>query len=99
MAKGLTTLHVKVTGAKPQEVKVMFFDLDRDSLFIGGERVKEYVRVIAQIRQGRTEAQKLELLEGMNRIMRAAVSKGEIQVQILEIDDTKTVMTNGVMNT
>jgi phenylpyruvate tautomerase PptA (4-oxalocrotonate tautomerase family) len=99
IAEELTKLHTNVTGAEPQAVKVMFFELDTHNIFIGGESAHKYVRVVGQIRQGRTEAQKTDLLEGMHKIMRAVVPKGEIQVQIQEIDDTKTVMTNGVMNT
>ena len=99
MAEGLTSLHVNVTGVEPQAVKVMFFELATHNIFIGGERPHEYVRMVAQIREGRTETQRTDLLEGMHKIISAVVPSGEIQVQIQEIDDTKTVMTNGVLNT
>lgn len=98
VARGLTELHTSVTGAESQVVKVMFLELDSDNIFVGGERVNEYVRAVGQIRQGRTHAQKHEILEGMYSILREIIPAGEVQTQILEIDDTKTVMTDGVMN-
>lgn len=101
LAEDLTRLHTSVTSTEafPGAVKVMFIDLDSDSLFVGGDKVDAYVRVIGQIRRGRTEEQKLALLSGMYQIMEAAVHGCEIQTQITEIDDTKTVMTNGSLNT
>ncbi len=100
VAEQLTSLHADVTGADPQAVKVMFFEFDTGNIFVGGEKPHEYyVRIVGQIRHGRTQAQRTDLFEGMNKIMRTIMPDGEIQVQIQEIDDTKTVMTNGVMNT
>lgn len=98
VAKELTRLHTDVTGAEPKAVKVMFFELGYVNFYVGGEHTGRYVRVVGQIRQGRTDTQKTDILEGMHKIMKEVLPKGEIQVQIQEIDDTKTVMTNGVMN-
>ena len=98
VAERLTLLHSSVTGAGPELVKVMFVDLDSDSIFIGGARPATYIRAFAQIREGRTTIQKSEILYGMYEILRSAMPSGEIQTQTVEIDDTKTVMTNGKMN-
>ena len=99
MADRFTALHVVVTGADAETVKVMFIELDADSIFIAGQRTGDYVRAVAQIRQGRTEVQKNDILWRMYEILRLVVHEGDIQTQIVEIDDTKTVMTNGVLNT
>ena len=98
VADRLTALHVSITGAEPDAVKVMFIEFDADSIFIGGKQTTEYVRAVGQIRQGRTEDQKKAILYGMYEILRLIVHDGEIQTQIVEIDDSKTVMTNGVLN-
>lgn len=37
-------------------------------------------------------------MQRIDATLRAAVLNGEIQVELVEIDDTKTVMTNGVLN-
>lgn len=100
LAGDLTLLHISVTSteASTGAVKVIFIDLDSESLFVGGDQVDAYVRVIGQIRFGRTEEQKLALLSGMHDIMKPVADGCEIQAQITEIDDTKTVMTNGLLN-
>ena len=98
LAIGLTDLHCHVTEASRESVKVMFIELDRDSFFSGGEKTEDYARAVAQIRSGRTDEQKTSILRGMYEILRAAVELGDIQTQIVEIEDTKTVMTNGVLN-
>ncbi len=95
----MTDLHVTITAVPANAVKVMFIKLDVDSIFIGGERTEDYARVVAQIRQGRTEVQKNAILHGMYEILRLVIDSGEIQTQVVEIDDAKTVMTNGVLNT
>ena len=61
----------------------------------------DWIRIIGQIRYGRTEEQKMRLLRGMYECVLFAMDKKaprEIQTQIVEIDDTKTVMTNGILN-
>ena len=103
IARQFTALHSSVTGAAEESVKVMFIPLDDHSFFSGGEQCNEHVRVVAQIRYGRTEEQKRSLLCGMYDIVHRAAGKKyygpDIQTQIVEIDDTATVMTNGVLNT
>ena len=102
IASGLTSLHSTVTAAQRKSVKVFFIALGRDSYFSGGEPAEEYVRVVAQIRQGRSQDQRMRLMRGMYELVHSVVGSSdgavEIQTQILEIDDTKTVLTNGVLN-
>ena len=98
LALKLTDLHSRITEAPRESVKVMFIELDRDSFFSGGERTENYVRAVGQIRSGRTEEQKMSILRGMYETLHAVVKTGQIQTQIVEIDDSKTVMTNGVLN-
>ena len=98
LAKSLTDLHSRVTETPEEAVKVMSVGLDVDSFFSGGKRIEDYVRLVGQIRRGRTEEEKWEILRGMYVILQVSLGKGEIQTQIIEIDDTKTVMTNGVLN-
>ena len=101
LAVTFTDLHAQVTGAAGNLVKVIFHELDEYSFFSGGRRVQDYIRVIAQIRIGRTESQKRQLLNGMSTIVHTIPGNKvdrEIQTQLVEIDDTKTVMTNGVLN-
>ena len=100
LATGLTDLHCKITGAPRNAVKVMFIQID--SFFSGGTKSGDYVRILGQIRRGRTEEQKLTILRGMYELVHEALGKQadrtEIQSQIAEIDDTKSVMTNGRLN-
>ncbi len=101
IAAALTNLHTEVTGAPQESVKVFFLPLEALDYFSGGTLAYGYVRVIAQIRQGISDEQKMRLLKGMYETVKAAKSAGklkEIQTQIVEIDDMKTVMTNGVLN-
>lgn len=102
LGRRFTRLHRNVTGAAPDTVKVIFLYLDEDSFFSGGERQEDYVRVVAQIRHGRTEDQRLTILRGMFEIVNTVVQRLaesiEIQTQIIEIDDANTVMTNGKQN-
>ncbi|KAF2484245.1 hypothetical protein BDY17DRAFT_323113 [Neohortaea acidophila] len=101
LAVNLTNLHCEVTGTPRDEVKVIFIPLDSQTFFWGGEPREGYVRIRAEIRVGRTEEQKGELLKGMTLIGNAAhwsPALQQIQTQIVEIDDRETVMTNGVMN-
>ena len=115
LAIGLTDLHANVTGASRDDVKIIFAPLDAYSFFKGGKPTQSYVRVVAQIRIGRTEEQKMQILSGMYKLVKAAFDQkpprfvsswsGQkheefiAETQIVEIDDTKTVMTNGVLNT
>ena len=103
VATRLTNLHSSVTGAPRDAVKVIFLRLDEDSFFSGGKSKQDYVRVVGQIRQGRSEEQKLRILKGMHDVVEQCfaltAAEKEVQTQIVEIDDTKTVMTNGVLNT
>lgn len=103
LAKDLSKLHCSVTGAKIESVKVIFHQLDSYTFFSGGEDKHDYVCVVAQIRRGRSEELKLFLLRGMYELIKDAfamkIEAQEIQTQIIEIDDERTVMTNGVLNT
>ena len=94
LALQLTILHSTVTGAPRESVKVMFIALDNDSFFSGGERSDDFVRVVGQIRCGRTQDQKSSILLGMYEILREVVTTGQIQTQIVGIDDTSTVYYN-----
>jgi phenylpyruvate tautomerase PptA (4-oxalocrotonate tautomerase family) len=97
-AESLTSIHCELTGAQPDTVKVMFLELDIPDLFIGGKTVRDYVRVIGQIREGRADEVMKQIMQRTYATLRAVVPTGEIQVQLIEIDDTKTVMTNGALN-
>ena len=94
----MTKIHCELTEAPPNAVKVMFLELGIPDLFIGGKTVRDYVRLIGQIREGRSDEVKNQILQRAYATLRAVVPNGEIQVQLVEIDDTKTVMTNGVLN-
>lgn len=102
LAENITKLHCSLTGAERNSVKIIFHQLDRYTFFSGGEDKYDYVRVIAQIRRGRSEEVRLALLRGMYEVTKSAFalkSEGqEIQTQIVEIDDERFVMTNGVLN-
>ena len=60
------------------------------------------MRAVAQIRRGRSEDAKQSLLRGMYELIKEAFAMKteaqEIQTQIIEIDDERTVMTNGILN-
>ena len=99
LALKLTDLHSRITEASRESIKVMFIELDHDSFFSGGERTQDYVRAVGQVRCGRTEEQKMSILRGMYEVLRSVVGVGQIQTQIVEIDDSKTVLTNGALNT
>lgn len=111
LALAFTNLHCTVTGTAPQAVKVIFIYLDEFDFFCGGDTKKDYVRVAAQIRKGRTEEQRMSILSGMFEIVQRELDRSsicrekdrpfdsDIETQIVEIDDTTTVMTNGVLNT
>lgn len=64
VAEVLTTLHHEIAVAPRYLVQVIFHDLDAGALFLAGQEVREgHVWIRADIRSGRTQRQKTELLE------------------------------------
>lgn len=64
VAIALTEIHHEVASASRYLVQVLFVDLAAGSQFLGGQPVPDgYVWIRADIRAGRTEALKRQLLE------------------------------------
>lgn len=66
VAELLTTLHAEIAIAPRYLVQVLFHDLNDGAIFLAGQEVKEgHVWVHADIRSGRTQEQKTQLLESI----------------------------------
>jgi len=63
LAQAITKIHAEVTGAEAYFAQVIFKELDIHDCFIGGELLDEaHIFINGQIRQGRSEQTKKQLL-------------------------------------
>lgn len=85
ISQAVTDVHCHVTGAPPTFVHVFFFEAEQvgvlQSLWGGDASPAEY-QLFGNIRSGRTDAIKMELVEGMRR----AVAK------VLDVDFSEVLM-------
>lgn len=104
IASGLVGTHLGVSpSVQPTAVKVWFLGMAPEDCFVGRDPATSYVRVHGQVRAGKTQEERDQLLHGMFAAVRDALGGqqweiGEIQTQVSEIDDTQCVMTNGKFN-
>ena len=102
LAQSLTQLHCSLTQVSPSTVKVLFFEMQREDIYSAGEPATYWARVTAQVRKGRGDVIIQKLMEGVNAavqdVVTGRIETVEVQIQVVEIEDWKTVMTNGSMN-
>lgn len=106
IALGLTQLHSDLTGCPRSAIKIFFCELDLWSFWSGGQKAQKYVRVEAQMKKTCTSEDKFAVLKGAYDIVAKVIEerkdgKGlgvEVQTQIIEVDVSESVMTDGVFD-
>lgn len=104
IALGLTDLHAGLTSCPRSSIKVIFRELDLWSFWSGGKKAQKYVRVEAQVKKTSPSEHKFAVLKGMHDVVAKVIAEKyngrspgvEVQTQILEVDVSESVMTNGV---
>ena len=88
IAKGITKIHNKVTGANTYFVQVIFNKTKNSDHFMGGRKVKEpQIFLYGQIRAGRTSKIKKKLIIELRDILikKSKINKSQVWVYILDL--------------
>ena len=87
IAKGITKIHFKVTGANTYFVQVIFNKTNDSDHFMGGKKVKEpQIFLHGQIRAGRTSKIKKKLILELRNILIKKSKLDETQVWLYIVD-------------
>ena len=88
IAKGITKIHNKVTGANTYFAQVIFNKTKNSDHFMGGKKVKEpQIFLYGQIRAGRTSKIKKKLILELRDILikKLNINKSQVWVYILDL--------------
>ena len=94
IAKGITSVHEKVTGAKSFFAQVIFVENKKDYHFMGGKFVKKKQLFLnGQIRAGRSEKIKDKLIKKLRDtlIQNSGLSREEIWVYIVDLPPAQMI--------
>ena len=94
LAKEITKIHNKATGANKYFAQVIFNDTKRGDHYIGGKIVsKPEIFIYGNIRSGRTAKVKNKLLTGLREIIRknTRLKKDNIWVYILDLKPNQMI--------
>ena len=94
LAKEITKIHNKATGANKYFAQVIFNDTKRGDHYIGGKIVsKPEIFIYGNIRSGRTAKVKNKLLTGLREIIRknTKLKKDNIWVYILDLKPSQMI--------
>ena len=87
IAKGITDIHSKITGANNYFAQVLFNETKKNDHFMGGKEVKDpQIFLLGQIRAGRTKKIKDELIKGLRNALIKTTKLDDTQVWIYIID-------------
>ena len=87
IAKGITKIHRKVTGANTYFAQVIFNKTNDNDHFMGGKRVKEpQIFLHGQIRAGRTSKIKKKLIIELRDVLIEKSKLDETQVWVYIVD-------------
>ena len=96
ISQAITDVHCHVTGAPPTFVHVAFFEADQVGLLQnlwGGEKETAPYQLFGNIRSGRTDETKRQLVAGMRQAVAA-----ELEVQLSDVSmATKDIQARWVM--
>ena len=88
LAKQITKIHNKATGANKYFAQVIFNDTKRGNHFMGGKIVsKSEIFIYGHIRSGRTSKVKNKLIKGLREIIKenTKLKKDNIWVYLLDL--------------
>ncbi len=88
LAKQITKIHNKATGANKYFAQVIFNDTKRGNHFMGGKIVsKSEIFIYGHIRSGRTSKVKSKLIKGLREIIKenTKLKKDNIWVYLLDL--------------
>ena len=93
IAKGITKIHSRVTGANTYFAQVIFNKTNNNDHFMGGKKVKEpQIFLHGQIRAGRSSKIKKKLILDLRDILVKKARLDETQVWVYIIDLTPAQM-------
>jgi phenylpyruvate tautomerase PptA (4-oxalocrotonate tautomerase family) len=88
IAKGITKIHNKITGANTYFAQVIFNKTENSNHFMGGKKVKEpHIFLYGQIRAGRSSKIKKKLILELRDILikKSKINKSQVWVYILDL--------------
>jgi phenylpyruvate tautomerase PptA (4-oxalocrotonate tautomerase family) len=88
IAKGITKVHNKVTGANNYFAQVIFNKTENSDHFMGGKKVKDpQIFLYGQIRAGRANKIKKKLILELRDILikKSKINKSQVWVYILDL--------------
>ena len=94
IAKGITSVHEKVTGAKSFFAQVIFVENKKNYHFMGGKSVKKKQLFLnGQIRAGRSEEIKDKLIKKLRDtlIQNSGLSRDKIWVYIVDLPPAQMI--------
>ena len=87
LAKTITKVHSKVTGANTYFAQVIFTKTKKNDHFMGGKEVKDpQIFLMGQIRAGRSKKIKAELIKGLRNALIKTTKLDDTQVWVYIID-------------
>tara|TARA_Y100001958_G_C21060442_1_gene423415 strand:+ start:378 stop:818 length:441 start_codon:yes stop_codon:yes gene_type:complete len=94
LAKGITRIHSKVTGANSYFAQVIFKENENDSHYIGGKTVQsKEVFLHGHIRAGRTNVIKKKLIEKLRDLIKKDLnlSRDQVWVYVSELEPSQMI--------
>ena len=94
LAKQITNIHNKATGANKYFAQVIFNDNKKENHYMGGKMVsKPEVFIYGHIRSGRTAKIKNKLITGLREVIRknTRLKKDNIWVYILDLKPSQMI--------
>ena len=87
LAKQITKIHNKATGANKYFAQVIFNDTKKGSHFMGGKLVtKSEIFIYGHIRSGRTSKVKNKLIQGLRKIIEEYTKLGKDNIWVYLLD-------------
>ena len=94
IAKGITKIHSRVTGANTYFAQVIFNKTKDNNHFISGKRVKEQqIFLLGQIRAGRSSRIKKKLIIGLRDIIikKTKLDTSQVWVYIVDLQPSQMI--------
>ena len=94
IAKGITKIHCRVTGANTYFAQVIFNKTKDNNHFISGKRVKEQqIFLLGQIRAGRSSRIKKKLIIGLRDIIikKTKLDTSQVWVYIVDLQPSQMI--------
>ena len=94
IAKGITDIHSKITGANNYFAQVRFNETKKNDHFMGGKIIKEpQIYLNGQIRAGRTKEIKDKLIDKIKKLLskEGNIDQSNVWVYIIDLEPSQMV--------